>query len=138
MSYGLYDRYGFGGTERASDFWVDPNGQRRTKSEAPYGYSEFYLAGGPEGRALATDAVYSDRLYQWNSEKYAACSKAVKQGWQSMSLKQASKWMSLYYGKAIEVTALAEGCNISNGYPYWIIWLRDIAPHRADADGGRR
>lgn len=28
--------------------------------------------------------------------------------------------------KKVQVVALAEGCNISSGYPYWIVWYKEV------------
>ncbi len=53
----------------ATDF-VDLDGQRRTKAENPYSYDAFYLFGGAEGRALAEQTAYSDRLRQWDEAKF--------------------------------------------------------------------
>ena len=38
-----------------------------------------------------------------------------------------SKVLSAYWGKPITALALAEGCNPSSGYPYWIFWYKDAS-----------
>ncbi len=50
--------------------------------------------------------------------------------WRSTGPKKLSAFMTDYLGKKVKVTALAEGCNVSNGYPYWIIWFRDETPSK--------
>lgn len=125
---GPFDRYGYFARRNArNDFWVDPDGEKLDKSTHPYSYSEFYLWGGPDGRKAAKDAVYSDRLAQWDLDKYSRCCKAIAPGkrWDQMSAADVSAWMTAYLGRPITATALAEGCNVGNGYPYWIIWFKE-------------
>lgn len=103
--------------------WVDPGGLKRTKQDWPYAYSEFYLWGTPRSDDVA---VYSDRLFQWDNVAWERSNEAVPgKRFDQMSKADADKFMSAYYEKPIDVSALAEGCNVSNGYPYWILWYRE-------------
>lgn len=107
--------------------WVDPH-DRRTKEEYPYSYSAHYLWGEAEEGA---DAVYSDRLAQWDAEKSRDAINAVadlKCRYGYWGQEGASKYLSAYFGKPVRAIAVAEGCNVSNGYPYWIFWFRDAGP----------
>lgn len=121
--------------------WVDPT-RRRTKQELPYGYDEFFIFGDRETVKVARHAVYSDRMSQWDYDKFwAAYEEHLKGcgGFPSAGQKSMSAFMSRYYDRPITVLALAEGCNISNGYPYWIIWFDDPElDKRLAADETRR
>lgn len=106
--------------------WVDPHGQNRTKAHWPYSYSEHYLWGSPR---KGDEAVYSDRLAQWHDVawKRAWAAVAPARGFVQLGADGASKFLSAYYEKPIQATALAEGCNQSSGYPYWVLWFRAVA-----------
>jgi hypothetical protein len=39
--------------------------------------------------------------------------------------KDIEKFLSLYLGKYIELTLIMEGCNVSNGYPYWVFYYKN-------------
>lgn len=100
--------------------WVDPHRDNRTKEEWPYSYSDHYLV----GTATKGDcAVYSDRLHQWDHVSFDRA--RARTGDYTKSLRKASDFMTTYYNRPIKVTAVAEGCNVSSGYPYWVIWFHD-------------
>lgn len=108
---------------RTSSRWVDPK-RTRTKQEYPYSYSEFFHFGKrADISAKGVQAVYSDRLWQWDYDK---CHKAHKTHlncrFEQASPAQLSAFLSEYNGKPCTVVALAEGCNPSTGYPYYILW----------------
>lgn len=106
--------------------WVDPS-RTDEKSSHPYSYSEFFLYGDREVVKTATDALYSDRIWQWDREKASRCwSEHCKDRWDTTGSKQHSAFLSDFLGKPVRVIALAEGCNASNGYPYWIVWFVDV------------
>lgn len=104
--------------------WVDPHRENRRKEDWPYSYSDHYLWGvGAKG----DHAVYSDRLHQWSAENWERAWKAIGQKrFDQFSRDDADKFMSAYLDKPAKVSALAEGCNVSSGYPYWIIWYSEI------------
>lgn len=121
LDFDPYDPWG----SHVDSKWVDPT-RTDEKWTHPYSYSEFYIF----GRSVKGDgADYSDRLWQWNYEKADRLWKEhVGCRWDQASAAQLSAFMSAYHGRPLRVTALAEGCNIGNGYPYWIVWYRDAAP----------
>ena len=103
--------------------WVEPSRENRRKEDWPYSYTDHYLWGRKQN---GDSAVYSDRLHQWSSEAWDRAWKAVgSKRFDQFTDADANKFMSAYYEKPIKVTALAEGCNVGNGYPYWILWFRD-------------
>lgn len=124
-----FDSYGYG---RPRYDWVWPGVYERTKEEYPYAYSAHYIKGNAE-TAKGCSATYSDRLRQWDHDKYRECTSIVYQThtgsdycWRNMTLEQCSKWMSLFYSKKIQVCAIAEECHQGNGYPIWIIFHKDV------------
>lgn len=116
---------GFGGRD-----FMSP-GSNRSVQQHPYGYDPHYIfrlgnkvPHGIEGSV----GVYSDRMSQWDREKYSECCKKFLKGGQylrRLSPAQVTKFMSHYLGYRVKVTALAEGCNVSNGYPYWVIFYEE-------------
>lgn len=94
----------------------------------PYSYSFHVIAG--EVRKFEHPEFtghYSDRIQQANYEKYrnALAIAGVGGNWARASLKQASDFLSVYYGKDLECVQILEGCNVSNGYPLWYFLWRN-------------
>lgn len=119
--------------------WVDPT-RTKEKFDHPYDYSEFFIFG---SRAIIEDvdgAVYTDRMSQWDHDKYTRlwkehCKDEMNQqvinatySIRNVPVDNLSAFMSAWEDKAVRVVALAEGCNQSNGYPYWIIWWNNVKP----------
>lgn len=100
--------------------WVQDRPDNRTKEEWPYSYSEHYLVGTAR---KGDSAVYSDRLSQWDRVSFSRA--WDRTGSYTQSLSKASDFMTTYFNRPMTVTAVAEGCNVSSGYPYWIIWYRE-------------
>jgi hypothetical protein len=121
--------------------WVNPRQNNLTEDKAPYAYSEYFMwrdetkVDPHKGTytawsAKGVQAVYSDRLSQWDNDKFRAACDAVKtQGRiRQWSKEDATNFLTVYFGKTTTAVALAEGCNPSNGYPYWIFWFEHPAP----------
>lgn len=110
--------------------WVDPDGPRREKWQYPYAYSEFYLFGGKPEADASDMANYSDRLWEWDRAKADRLWQEHCKGhrWDNAPIEKLTAFMSAYHWRKLEITALAEGCNPSNGYPYWIVWYRWVGP----------
>jgi hypothetical protein len=34
-----------------------------------------------------------------------------------------TSFLTAYFGKPTTAHAMAWGCNVGNGYPYWIVWF---------------
>lgn len=103
--------------------WVEGHGEHRTKEEWPYSYSPHYLWGDKHEGA---EAVYSDRLVQWDRESVDRALASVKDlncRYGYWGQQGTSKFLSTYFGRSVHAVAVAEGCNVSNGYPYWIFWF---------------
>lgn len=111
---------------RAERF-VNPR-RTRTKDEYPYSYDEFFHYGTREDVKRASGADYSDRLYSWDTDKFDELwGRHVGQKRFGMATTdELSAFMSAYHGKTLKVTALAEGCNAGNGFPYFVVWYREV------------
>ena len=106
-------------------FWVYPDGPKRSKLQYPYSYSEFYLFGHKD--VPHDDAAYSDRMEMWDYEKYHQLWKEhVGAHFTQAGKARMTAFMSGYWGRKVECTAMAEGCNVSNGYPYYIVWWKEL------------
>jgi hypothetical protein len=111
--------------------WFEPNGykgERRDKHEYPYAYSEFFLIGNHES-VKGCGADYSDRYSGWDAAKFDAAweGSGKGKGWTRMGFEDCKKFVKAYYGETFEFCGLVEGCNASNGYPYWIIFYNDTS-----------
>jgi len=104
----------------------------RTPVEWPYSYDAFFEWKGRDFER--TDAaVYSDRLRQWDGKAFAD---AVHEVWPTnpggqmfygKNPKDVEKFLCLYFKKQVHLTGILRGCNVSNGYPYWIFAYREVA-----------
>lgn len=103
------------------------NPVERTKEIFPYSYDPFVIW--KKGYKESDNAVYSDRLHQWDWEKYNRCHKEVwgneGQYFYENTPKEIEKFLRLYFNEDIVLTAVMEGCNYSNGYPYWVFYYRN-------------
>lgn len=95
----------------------------RTPQNHPYNYDEYvqWMKNYDEGKA---HVVYSDRLWEWDSKKYNKCCREVfgNQGqfFSNRKPEDIERFLSLYFGKEVKLTAILQGCNAGNGYPYWV------------------
>lgn len=106
--------------------YIDLDGRpvKRTKFDYPYSYDEYVQWKGDYSK---TDhAVYSDRIMRWDYDKFNKCCREVwgneGQRFDNRSPVDIEKFLSLYYEEDIKLTAVMQGCNASNGYPYWIFF----------------
>lgn len=113
--------------------YFDLNGMpvERTPISHPYSYDEFVVF--KSRRFEKTDCmVYHDRMMQWSGSAFA---KAVCEVWPDKPQSQMfsgkrpadiNRFLNLYFGKEVELTAVLQGCNVSNGYPYWIFAYKEL------------
>lgn len=92
------------------------------KSRKPYSYEEFYLH---NTRRKYNAVDYSDRLVEWDYDKYNKCCQEVwgdqGQWFDSRRPEEIEKFLQLYHNEPkIKLAAIIEGCNVSSGYPYWV------------------
>lgn len=112
--------------ERVKPQFVDLDGNeiKRNPFSHPYNYDEYVIWKDENFNKEKYGAVYSDRLYQWDWEKYNRCCQEVfeNQGQQfyQREPKEIERFLSMYFDKEIKLTAVMQGCNQSSGFPYWI------------------
>lgn len=100
---------------------LDGNRVRRTPYSNPYNYDTFVQWSGE--CTQGGHSVYSDRLYQWDWEKYNRCCMEVwgNQGqyFDNRTPEDINKFLNLYFGEEVKLTTILQGCNQSTGFPYW-------------------
>jgi hypothetical protein len=101
----------------------------RSKQQFPYSYSAYVTWRKPGTTGPGAHAVYSDRLFQWDSKKHdSLCLKHfgnIGQMWTSRAPAAMEAFLRDYFGKEdLELQLVMEGCNPSNGYPYWVFYYR--------------
>ena len=103
--------------------WVDPY-KRTTKAESPYGYDAFYIW--RKGNLKDCDTVYHDRMQEWDWDKFREAAALVPgKRFDQFTRADANKFLSHYFDKKVITMAIAEGCNVSTGYPYWVFWFKE-------------
>jgi len=75
----------------------------------------------------ADHSVYSDRMFQWDSEKFVTAKKEAcgNKPFYHCSEEELGHFLSLYNGTPQEFVALWQGNNASNGFEYWIFFYND-------------
>jgi len=110
--------------------FVDLDGNLVEKDKYNYQYSYDPYVVWKNNYLPDSSMVYSDRLMQWDFRKFNKCCLQVwnneAQYFHSRQPKDIEKFLSLYFGKEIKLTVIMEGCNVSNGYPYWIFGFKEI------------
>lgn len=96
---------------------------KRTKYQFPYSYDAFitYRNGKNEE---ATSTIYSDRLLQWDYTRYNELSLKhfgdTAQIWFNREPEKIEAFLKDWTGDInLKLIFIMEGCNVSNGFPYW-------------------
>lgn len=103
---------------------VDINGNpvERSKEDYPYSY-DFFVIWKKDYIKEKSNVLYSDRLRQWDRQKYDDCCMEVwgdkRHSFYSRNPEEIEAFLYKYIGKNIKLTVVMEGCNISSGYPIW-------------------
>ena len=101
----------------------------KTQRDYPYSY-DAYCIYKSDNWSPNDSGDYSDRLMQWDYNKFGKCMKEVwgnnaGQYFTNKDPKDVEKFLSLYHNKKIELTGIEQACNQWNGYPYWIFYYKD-------------
>ena len=76
-------------------------------------------------------AEYSDRMLQWDREKFARCTQEIfgnqQQCFDDRKPKAIEKFLIKYFGHDLKLVAIEKCCNISTGYPIWIFHFEDMS-----------
>ena len=111
-------------------YGMNIHGERveRTPREYPYSYDPFQVFKDPAW--TDRDAVvYSDRMHQWDWEKYDRCSEKVwndrRQSFSGREPAEIERFLQLYFeDPTLMLTGIEAGCNYSNGYPFWVFYMK--------------
>lgn len=103
----------------------------RNPVEYPYSYDPYVLYKCETYKETDT-SYYSDRVQQWSKQEFnnALSQMGLKPygaPYERMSWKnpeQVGQLMSILLKSKVECTAIMEGANYYNGYPYWIVYVR--------------
>ena len=123
-------RYIYGEEIKPQFVDLDGNEIKRNPFSHPYNYDEYVIWKDEDFDKEKYSAVYSDRLWQWNYEKYNKCCQTVfknkGQMFDNREPKEIEEFLIMYFDKKIKLTAVIKGCNLSTGYPYWIFIYEDL------------
>lgn len=108
--------------------WVSPHGSR-TPQEYPYSHDEFYLWRKFKDGDESVTSAYTDRMREWDAEKYARATKDRMTNYNSVpkSRAAADEIVAAYFGPKAECVGVAQSMNHSNGYPLGIFFIRRSA-----------
>lgn len=106
--------------------WCFNDSENRSPREYPYSYSGHYLwrefdkHNVPKG----IESVHSDRMMGWDYDKYK---KAFHKAGFADNIKKekAKEIIEIYYDGKYECVGYAIECNLSNGYPYGIFYIKE-------------
>jgi hypothetical protein len=91
-------------------------------SEVPPGTSGERTIYGQKEDGLFYD--YDDRLWQWDSKAH---DKAVKENTQELHTSEwYEEYLTLYYGKKIELRHILIGVNVSSGFCYKVFGYKEV------------
>lgn len=100
----------------------------RTKEKYPYSYDPF-LIWKNDYNETKSKIVYSDRLLEWDKDKFAQCSKEVwnntGQTFYNRKPEEIEEFLKKYFEKEVKLTAIKECCNVTTGYPIWIFYYEE-------------
>lgn len=103
---------------------------KRSKYEYPYSYDAHVLHRLRDNVDGMT-SVYSDRMMQWDWDKFHdSCQEVFGDKGQLFNVPDRSpelieKFLQLYFDEPeLQLIAVEEGCNVSNGYPYWVFHFK--------------
>ena len=73
---------------------------------------------------------YSDRLFQFDPDKYnELCKKHFNnesQAWDRRDVKSIESFLRDYHDdQKLELVGVMHGCNVGNGFPYWMFMFND-------------
>jgi hypothetical protein len=105
---------------RLWEFGGEEPGVKTPKSH-PYSYDPFTIW---KNGVKPFDAVYSDRLLGWDHKKHnELCKKHFSnqgQDWSRRDPSRIERFLRDYFDSpTLILCEVIQGCNVSNGYPYW-------------------
>ena len=114
--------------------YLGVNGEivERTPDKHPYSYDLYYTWGALPTQEDEPDviSVYSDRMYQWDSEKFNSCMRkhtgTESQLWNSISPAKLQNMFREYFDKPnLKLVRIFNGCNHGNGNPLYLVHYKE-------------
>jgi hypothetical protein len=93
----------------------------KTKTSNPHDYDGHVIWRGGRNDSI-NGCDYTDRLQQWDADKFSRCCKAHMDGvrWDNAPPEQVQAFLRDYHvDPGLRLIAIMEWCNQSSGYPVW-------------------
>ena len=104
---------------------IDGQPQERSRKDHPYSYSRYCIY--KNGWKKTDQVVWSDRL--WNCSHYKELKEkilGIGDYFSKFPPNKIETFLSELFGHPIKLTGIEEECNFSSGYPYWILYFRNV------------
>lgn len=121
----------FYGWHTAEPLFIGYDGRvlKTNPRNSPYGYDPYFTYQSPDFNRETDDVCYSDRLMQWDMDKFNSICKGIwgntGQYFDNRRPTDIETFLCDYFGREVILTAILKGCNYGNGYPYWVFAYRD-------------
>ena len=104
---------------------IDGKKQEQPISKYPYAYLRYCIY--ENGWQKSDKMLYSDRLPMWykNYDEVAKEIGISGQNFSNFAPEQIEELLSTLMKKEITFTGMEEECNVSNGFPYYVIYYRE-------------
>lgn len=119
-------------TYQKSRGFVDLEGKpvEKNKWDYPYSYDAYVVFRNGDNKDIDCTA-YSDRMQSWVSyEKWkeAIAKMGPKKAgtFSNNTIEELEAFLTEYNGYKCKLIVLLEGCNVSNGYPYWVFCWKKL------------
>ncbi len=114
--------------------WCTKKPSNRTKHSHPYSYDNICVYAVEK---QATGGAYSDRMIQWDYEKFERLNKEHfgnrSQYWSDRSPNQIEAFLRDYFDKPnLQLVLVIESCNQASGYPVWYFGYNDAEVSASD------
>ena len=125
--YDYYDGHCF------EHLYMDLNGNpvKKTPRTHPYSYDDYVLYKSEDFDPMDS-MVYHDRMMQWDREAFGKATREVwpkgswSNGFAGKTAEDINRFLNLYFGKEVKLTAVLQGCNFGNGFPYWVFAYKKL------------
>lgn len=95
----------------------------KTKWDYPYSYDPILIY--KSSNFKQDKSFYSDRLVLWDKKENLDILKKKYHlndyCWSNQPVEVLNNFISDFFEQKIEINRIIEMCNVSNGYPYWLI-----------------
>lgn len=114
--------------------YLDINGNpvKRNPRDYPYTYDPFVIYKGDDFSRDGNESFYSDRLSLWydaNEIKDLRNKYSIDHGdyfWAYNSVNMLNMFLTDLMKRHVRITAIIEHCNVSNGYPIWLVYFKEV------------